>query len=933
MKLHAFIVLLLLLNGLQFANAQNSESPAELHDTVVKMQEQIATLLEANAQDMLKDRVRSDAITPAMEQRLMKVHELREAAKAKLETCLGQRIPSEMAAKATYQLGVLYKYDFEAMDDALTQFQKIIENYSANQELVRRAAFHAGEIYFGKKDYKAALAEFQRVIKDNEMLGVRYNALLGMAECQKQLGCYRDAAVIYNRLIEDYGDYEHIPDVCQKLILLYSDDMQDIAQAIKQFLRLEPTYPAINMMMERGFRLAPTPVFGLALAKNAVAKGKLEVARELLTYLKEHRSDVAKLFDNDVNLIFETNPGDEEPLKLYLQGRQACNWKVDHFVSEEEQKEFLKKRGVASKIFDGLLAQYPESPLADDALMAQAALFKREFGWEDEAKNQMKLFDQLIIKYPTSERRKEAIVGWLDAADAYSESSWNWAEARKFEHARRRAEMLKLLLSEFPTEKRFFQWAYKLLDLYYYSLTDFRKAERTAQRILAVAKRPFDRTKAEERLKLIQGEFGKEAPPLPVISDAFAHLEAAKRLESEERWLAAIQQYNLYLLANNKRDRAFAEAEIRMGYIYGDQLNDLNAADARLMRYCPQYPDNLFEVEVCWKLAEYRQKLRHYTGNGIYGYHGGALWCYESILNAHFAAEEDRAKAAYLLAWNQELWRGPYRLAENYEQVISKFPNSRWADWARFRKIDLYRKRGEIKQAIREYKHLLERKLETPLRRDVQLALGICYLQTKELENARRIFQQLDLDDERKRYVSIQMDVAREEYDTVAEVAKQFAATYSKSEFLGEVAALGAEALLKLQRYSDIREFYLKMRNTIPPYGAGKKFSSIYNQALRIERQSQQKPSPQPPRHPRSPDRPPEVVAEEIKNLRDPDLIAIIRKMPYKVDIVEYNELKTIAHVDISWYTGPLGAASYRAVLIKRDKRWTVVSLLQTGVA
>ena len=138
-----------------------------------------------------------------------------------LERCIREHSTAEMVDEAQYELGWAM-YNLGRLDEALPLFEQVA---ARNQSILgARSQFMIGEVYFGEKQYDAAVRRFFRVFDGyggNQALPEFHHwqaeAMFEAARCLEQTGRTKSAHKLYDELLERFPNSEKATHAQNKL--------------------------------------------------------------------------------------------------------------------------------------------------------------------------------------------------------------------------------------------------------------------------------------------------------------------------------------------------------------------------------------------------------------------------------------------------------------------------------------------------------------------------------------------------------------------------------------------------------------------------------------------------------------------------------------------------------------------------------------------
>lgn len=93
--------------------------------------------------------------------------------------------------------------------EASSHYQILLDKYPAKIDLLDKALYRSGQIYFLNEEYEQALIYYERVIKECPQSSLAESALYWSAESLVNKGRYEEAAKIFQNFIQKYPAHEH----------------------------------------------------------------------------------------------------------------------------------------------------------------------------------------------------------------------------------------------------------------------------------------------------------------------------------------------------------------------------------------------------------------------------------------------------------------------------------------------------------------------------------------------------------------------------------------------------------------------------------------------------------------------------------------------------------------------------------------------------
>jgi TolA-binding protein len=135
-----------------------------------------------------------------------------------LAVTIAERFPNfDQLYEADYVIGRAYASRGE-FESARSAYQKVIRSEQGGKtETAAMAQWMIGETYFHQKNYEAALREYLRVEILYDYPEWQAAALLQAGKCQEQLGQWRQAADLYERLVKDFSTTSYLEEAQRRL--------------------------------------------------------------------------------------------------------------------------------------------------------------------------------------------------------------------------------------------------------------------------------------------------------------------------------------------------------------------------------------------------------------------------------------------------------------------------------------------------------------------------------------------------------------------------------------------------------------------------------------------------------------------------------------------------------------------------------------------
>jgi len=126
-----------------------------------------------------------------------------------------QTAAAELAAFTAKYQEALRTFATGRYREAMMIFQDLL-NSGARNDLTDNCQYWIGECYYGLKDYRSALSNFERVLTYPNS-DKTDDAYYMMGNCYARLGKIRDAKVAFQRVVKDYPQSEYFTKAQRKL--------------------------------------------------------------------------------------------------------------------------------------------------------------------------------------------------------------------------------------------------------------------------------------------------------------------------------------------------------------------------------------------------------------------------------------------------------------------------------------------------------------------------------------------------------------------------------------------------------------------------------------------------------------------------------------------------------------------------------------------
>jgi tol-pal system protein YbgF len=135
------------------------------------------------------------------------------AAEAALTTAQSTTEPGSPEAEYQAAFTLLKDGRYEEAEGALREFAATYPQH----ELASNAVYWLGEAHYVQRDYPAALAAFESVVRDYPGTRKSPDALLKAGYCQYELKRYGNARALLSRVVEEYPDTQAAADARERL--------------------------------------------------------------------------------------------------------------------------------------------------------------------------------------------------------------------------------------------------------------------------------------------------------------------------------------------------------------------------------------------------------------------------------------------------------------------------------------------------------------------------------------------------------------------------------------------------------------------------------------------------------------------------------------------------------------------------------------------
>ena len=274
----------------------------------------------------------------------------------------------------------------ERYDEALVATRKLLKEYP-DSILVRQVEMLDADIVSAKKEWRPALGAYLAFIEKYASGTDALTAIFRVAVCRENLGEKDSAAALYRSIWLNSPASPLATQAGEQLRLLSAAGAH-----VAPFSREELFHRASTLADLRQYdaALAALDAIPAGTADDELAP-RILLKKGLVLFKARHYKDAAELLSR----LTRTGPVKGRDDALYWQSRS-----LDKTGKDDE----------AARTFLLLAETFPNSPLADDALM-QAALIRKDQGDKTQA---LILLDRMLSAYPLSELKQRALweTGW-----------------------------------------------------------------------------------------------------------------------------------------------------------------------------------------------------------------------------------------------------------------------------------------------------------------------------------------------------------------------------------------------------------------------------------------------------------------------------------------------------------------------------------------
>jgi len=594
---------------------------------------------------------------------------------------------SKLAADALLKASHLFMLA-GAPDDARRTLRVILQEYPSSSAVLE-ARTRLGELYFSDGNFEQAQSELNRVIEGDPSPDAKAGALLILGNIAQATGRTDEARAHYNDIISKYrttsavqGAYLNLgrilaasgsprdalenfrkalgeksnadSSLTREALLGVADaqaNLKDYAAALASYEKYL-SYPASDQPPhEVIWRLARTAASARAFKKSADACSRIL------------SSDASDLLKQRARLLLAANAADQKKYPLAVDHYQAF---VDAHPEDPAAPQILFKiaeltsheAGDARKgatIDEQLATRYPQSAVADDALVAAA----RSYEQAKEYDKALQISLELLKKFPSTEFRDEA--------------EKRVRMIRTFETKEKDSglEKLAVLVGDVLAEKDKSSLAYRLGDIYYTDLKNYAAA-------------------ADQFAAAIDGG-------LPDTRAADAKLKRARSLEYQS-WTdsslmsRAIEAYRTYI-STAPRTGETVEAELAMFRLSSHSLASARNAVAAIDSLDSRFPRRDFELVTLGNLLEAADSLEESAA----AFRGALATARDPVVG------EEASHRLYRLYLRQEMKDSALAAGDRY---LSEYPAGRQAAEVLSGVASLYRQANMPEKAIPLYRRL-----------------------------------------------------------------------------------------------------------------------------------------------------------------------------------------------------------------------------------
>ncbi|MBW2108634.1 MAG: tetratricopeptide repeat protein [Deltaproteobacteria bacterium] len=383
-------------------------------------------------------------------------------------------------------------YEAGQWDEAVSALDRLIESYPKSRHLepahfLLAKSFHRRFASDVSKKLAGIVQHYQIAVSKFPESVYAPRALLAMGNCYFQAQRYYEAMTYYNMILEKYQDDEVIPEAmlqrgrvlaltekplvalqCFKVLLKRYPDSESAFQArletAKTLFDMKSFKRSLKVLREiarnRPDQVTRCPEILLYMGYNNYELGRLQEARERLSRvvnifpqiesadlvltriadtLREDgmQAEAMKLYD----LVARTYPESEgSAISLIRLAEQAEKVNQGHVEPVEDESSPPGETKSAHDIYRKIIERFPQSPLAQVAMLKLGNLDKKSGNYE----NAIKTFKALLAKKP-DDRLKEKIEA------ALQEAMLEFAQALSQKgHEEKSVDVLRQLLAEYP---------------------------------------------------------------------------------------------------------------------------------------------------------------------------------------------------------------------------------------------------------------------------------------------------------------------------------------------------------------------------------------------------------------------------------------------------------------------------------------------------
>ncbi len=398
---------------------------------------------------------------------------------------------SSLAPESLLKAALFYRRA-GAKENARKALRTIIQDYPTSSS-IHEARLGTGELHAEEGRIELAQSEFNRVIQSADHPSLKARATLLLGKLFDAKGRSEEAERLFNRVVSNYRSTTSYAAAALELGRLLQLSGKD-AEAVDRFTKAFDDSSA-----EPSVRRDALAELGASYRNLQDFKKALSSYERFLSAFPADESVPAIQFKAGEAA---TASGDHQTALTYfrkvLNARADDTWKRKAYVSGAESAIKLKDYVGATSLYLAYLDRYPSNPASPEILMRLGDIYERRLNDFRRAANS---YEDVFVKYPRASQADDALFAMgrcrqtLDdvagALSSYEELVEGYPSSEHALPSKGRIEFLKnhraknrdqgleklaMLIGEMVTEKSRAQMAFKLGEIYFQDLKDYRSA-------------------------------------------------------------------------------------------------------------------------------------------------------------------------------------------------------------------------------------------------------------------------------------------------------------------------------------------------------------------------------------------------------------------------------------------------------------------------